>query len=170
MSSLLALTMRMGISSCSRSLRQIVFVSVDVNGIFSFGEENKILLWGQEGNQPPAGEIFRMFQIAVKKDMAGNFGGTRALGYIFQIQIIIAAAQGWGAGRHNGGDDDSHENRHDKHDEVRNQQPADAQSGKTTRSLREIVSLSPMAVRNLEFFEKMAQISSSLWNKISKSF
>lgn len=105
MSSLLALTMRMGISSCSRSLRQIVFVSVDVNGIFSFGEENKILLWGQEGNQPPAGEIFRMFQIAVKKDMAGNFGGTRALGYIFQIQIIIAAAQGWGAGRHNGGDD-----------------------------------------------------------------
>lgn len=123
MSSLLALTMRMGISSCSRSLRQIVFVSVDVNGIFSFGEENKILLWGQEGNQPPAGEIFRMFQIAVKKDMAGNFGGTRALGYIFQIQIIIAAAQGWGAGRHNGGDDDSHENRHDKHDEVRNQQP-----------------------------------------------
>lgn len=55
MSSLLALTMRMGISSCSRSLRQIVFVSVDVNGIFSFGEENKILLWGQEGNQPPAG-------------------------------------------------------------------------------------------------------------------
>ena len=34
-----------------------------------------------------------MFQIAVKKDMAGNFGGTRALGYIFQIQIIIAAAQ-----------------------------------------------------------------------------
>lgn len=67
MSSLLALTMRMGISSCSRSLRQIVFVSVDVNGIFSFGEENKILLWGQEGNQPPAGEIFRMFQIAVKK-------------------------------------------------------------------------------------------------------
>lgn len=34
---------------------------------FSFGEENKILLWGQEGNQPPAGEIFRMFQIAVKK-------------------------------------------------------------------------------------------------------
>lgn len=59
-----------------------------------------------------------------EKDMAGNFGGTRALGYIFQIQIIIAAAQGWGAGRHNGGDDDSHENRHDKHDEVRNQQPA----------------------------------------------
>lgn len=97
MSSLLALTMRMGISSCSRSLRQIVFVSVDVNGIFSFGEENKILLWGQEGNQPPAGGIFRMFQIAVKKVMAGNFGGTRTLGYIFQIQIIIAAAQGWGA-------------------------------------------------------------------------
>ena len=108
----------MGISSCSRSLRQIVFVSVDVNGIFSFGEENKILLWGQEENQPPAGGIFRMFQIAVKKVMAGNFGGTRALGYIFQIQIIIAAAQGWGAGRHNSGNDDSHENRHDKHDEV----------------------------------------------------
>ena len=124
MSSLLALTMRMGISSRSRSLRQIVFVSVDVNGIFSFGEENKILLWGQEGNQPPAGGIFRMFQIAVKKVMAGNFGGTRTLGYIFQIQIIIAAAQGWGAGRHNSGDDDSHENRHDKHDEVRNKQPA----------------------------------------------
>lgn len=74
-------------------LCQIVFVSVGVNGIVSFGEENKILLWGQEGNQPPAGGVFRMFQIAVKKDMAGNFGGTRALGYIFQIQIIIAAAQ-----------------------------------------------------------------------------
>ena len=72
-----------GIRRNPGELCQIVFVSVGVNGIFSFGEENKILLWGQERNQPPAGGIFWMFQIAVKKDMAGNFGGTRALGYIF---------------------------------------------------------------------------------------
>lgn len=49
-------------------------------------------------------------------------------------------------------------------------QPADAQSGREARSLMETVSLSPMSVKNLEFFEKIAHISSSLWNKISKSF
>ena len=115
---LAALIFPAGIRRYPGELCQMVFVSVRVNGIFPLGKENKVLLRRQDGNQPPAGGIFRVIQVAVEKDMVGNFGGAHAFGHGFQIQIIAAAAQDEGARQHNGGDNGGHEDRHDKHDEV----------------------------------------------------